>query len=81
MSTYLYLVCESHTPPIVADDESGQHLYDLPQIRSDLANRDLIAKVPRGPSTLLLEHPRRVRRSANTSAATRPARSMTHGEV
>ena len=39
MSTWLYLVCEDHNPPIVADDESGQHLYDLPQIRADVADR------------------------------------------
>ena len=39
MSTWLYLVCQDHNPPIVADDESGQHLYDLPQIRADVADR------------------------------------------
>ena len=44
MSTWLYLACDSHEPPLVADDESGQHLTDLPQIRADLANRDLIVK-------------------------------------
>jgi hypothetical protein len=37
VSTYLHLVCLDHTPPLVAEDESGQHLYDLPQIRADLA--------------------------------------------
>jgi hypothetical protein len=42
MSTYVYLVCRDHKPPLVADDESGQHLYDLPQIRADLANRDAL---------------------------------------
>ena len=40
MSTYLYLQCANHEPPIQADDESGQHLYDLEQIREDIANRD-----------------------------------------
>lgn len=44
MSTYLYLQCEEHDPPIVSDSEVGQHLYDLPQIREDLRNRDLIAR-------------------------------------
>lgn len=39
MSTYVYLQCLDHDPPLIAEDESGQHLYDLPQIRSDLANR------------------------------------------
>ena len=42
MSTYLYLRCESHNPPIENDDESGQHLYDLEQIWADLDNRDRI---------------------------------------
>ena len=37
MSTYLHLVCLDHTPPLIAEDESGQHLTDLPQIRADLA--------------------------------------------
>jgi hypothetical protein len=40
--TDLYLVCEDHDPPLKADDESGQHLYDLDQIRADIANRERI---------------------------------------
>lgn len=40
MSTYLYLVCRDHDPVLVADEESGQHLYDLDQIRQDIANPD-----------------------------------------
>lgn len=43
MSTYVYLRCEDHDPPLKADEESGQHLYDLPQIRADIANRDALA--------------------------------------
>lgn len=43
MSTYLYLRCESHNPPLENGDESGQHLYDLEQIWADLDNRDRIA--------------------------------------
>lgn len=39
MSTYIYLECLDHEPPLKAEGESGQHLYDLPQIRADLANR------------------------------------------
>lgn len=41
MSTYLYLTCLSHNPPLRApyEGESGQHLSDLPQIQLDLANR------------------------------------------
>jgi hypothetical protein len=42
MSTYIYLQCLDHTPPLKASDESGQHLYDLPQIRADIANRERI---------------------------------------
>lgn len=42
MSTWVYLECLDHDPPLRSDGESGQHLTDLPQIRSDIANRDLI---------------------------------------
>lgn len=42
MSTYIYLRCDSHTPPIEAGSESGQHLYDLEQIWADIKNRDRI---------------------------------------
>lgn len=47
MSTYLYLRCEDHTPPLVAREESGQHLYDLPNIRADIADREAIVRVAR----------------------------------
>lgn len=40
MSTYIHLVCVAHDPPLHADDESGQHLYDLPQLRQDVADRE-----------------------------------------
>ena len=39
MSNYLRLVCLDHNPPIRSREESGQHLYDLPQIREDVASR------------------------------------------
>ena len=29
MSTWLYLECLDHDPPLTADEEPGQHLYDL----------------------------------------------------
>lgn len=49
MSTWLYLVCLDHTPPLVSEEEVGQHLYDLPQIRADLADRDrIVANVAAG---------------------------------
>jgi len=40
VSTYLYLVCLDHTPPLKAAAESGQHMYDLPQIQADIAARE-----------------------------------------
>lgn len=43
MSTWLYLRCESHDPPLENDGESGQHLYDLEQIWADIKHRDRIA--------------------------------------
>lgn len=42
MSTYIYLLCRDHNPAIQADGESGQHLSDLPQLRQDIADRDVI---------------------------------------
>lgn len=45
MSTYVYLVCLDHNPPLVSEGESGQHLYDLPTIRADIADRDAIVKL------------------------------------
>lgn len=69
MSTYLYVACLDHDPPITAYEESGQHLYDLPQIRADIANRDALAEAwrddvqPRGYYRLhtvafLVAHPK-----------------------
>lgn len=43
MSTYIYLRCQNHTPPLEAEDESGQHLYDLPRIRQELIDRKTLA--------------------------------------
>jgi len=37
MSTWMYLRCDSHLPPIVSEDEVGQHTSDLPRIRAELA--------------------------------------------
>lgn len=43
MSTYVHLVCLDHNPPLVAADESGQHLSDLPRIRREIADREALA--------------------------------------
>lgn len=40
MSTWLYLECLNHDPPLRSDGEVGQHLYDLPRIREDISNRE-----------------------------------------
>ena len=42
MSNYLYLRCENHNPPLRAEEESGQHLYDLPVIRADIREREAL---------------------------------------
>lgn len=44
MSTYIYLLCLDHDPPLQAEDESGQHLYDLPRIRAEIADREALAE-------------------------------------
>ena len=45
MSTYLYLECLDHDPPLSSNDEVGQHLYDLPRIRREIADRELFVKM------------------------------------
>ena len=45
MSTYLYLECHAHQPPITSDGEVGQHLYDLPAIREYIKHRAALAEV------------------------------------
>ena len=45
MSTYLYLTCLDHDPPLRAESESGQHLYDLPDIRTDIRDRDALVRL------------------------------------
>ena len=47
MSTYLYLECLEHDPPLSSDGEVGQHLYDLKRIRQEIAERDLIVALAR----------------------------------
>lgn len=43
MSTYMYLECQDHTPPLTSDGEVGQHHYDLPRICDEISKRDLFA--------------------------------------
>lgn len=69
MSTYLYLVCPLHEPPLRSADEVGQHLSDLPTIRDYIADRQALAaamenwKIPsseyfrRAAATFLQAHP------------------------
>lgn len=45
MSNYLYLTCEAHNPPLRAENESGQHYYDLPRIRDEIRTRKEIARI------------------------------------
>jgi hypothetical protein len=51
VSNYVRLVCFDHDPPLIADDESGQHLSDLDQIRADIAMPidELISAVDTAP--------------------------------
>ena len=44
MSTYVYLQCLDHEPPLCSDGEVGQHLYDLPDVRKYIALRDLFVE-------------------------------------
>lgn len=44
MSTWFYLQCENHDPPIRAARESGQHYRDLQQIFAALDNRDTVIR-------------------------------------
>lgn len=44
MSTYLYLECKCHNPPLRSDDV-GQHLYDLPRIRKEIKHRALFSAI------------------------------------
>lgn len=57
VSTYLYLVCPAHETPVRAVEESGQHYYDLPQIRFDWLRREhWLAYIDRFPGTLTREY-------------------------
>jgi hypothetical protein len=55
MSTYMYLQCLEHDPPLRSNGEVGQHAYDLKDIRKYIANREAIcalleADIPIGNS-------------------------------
>lgn len=68
MSTWLYLECRSHKPFLQADDESGQHLHNLDQIRSDIKHRDDLIDVTEDG----WEHPDRYRMNTARFLAAHP---------
>lgn len=45
MSTYLYLECKDHDPPLTSNGEVGQHTYDLDDIRRLLLQREAIVNL------------------------------------
>ena len=44
VSTWLYLECLDHSPVLVSEGAVGQHLYDLPRIRGEIARREEFLK-------------------------------------
>lgn len=53
MSTWMYLACDSHDEPVQAEEESGQHYYDLPTIRFNWLRRGhWLPYIDRFPGTL-----------------------------
>ena len=44
MSTYLYLQCLDHDPPLRSEGEVGQHMTDLPFVRVCIKERNDLAK-------------------------------------
>lgn len=58
MSTYLYLRCSAHEPPLLSADEVGQHLRDLDRITGWIAERDALVATHRdhSPSDYFLAH-------------------------
>lgn len=45
ISTYIYLECLDHDPPLRAEQESGQHLSDMDMIMNDVKNRDFLVSM------------------------------------
>lgn len=45
MSTYMYLECLEHDPPIRSDSEVGQHTYDLRDIQEYVARREELVSI------------------------------------
>ncbi len=56
MSTYLYLECQDHKPPMRSDGEVGQHLSDLPHIRQEITERDLFVALARSEIDFSYDH-------------------------
>lgn len=42
VSTYMYLECQDHDPPLLSYDEVGQHRYDLPRIWDQIRGCDQV---------------------------------------
>jgi hypothetical protein len=56
MSTYVYLECLDHDPPLTSNGEVGQHLSDLPQVRKMIAQREAIVAIMRTDAPINYEH-------------------------
>lgn len=56
VSTYLYLECRAHNPPLSSHGEVGQHLHDLPRIRREIAERNLFVALARADVDHTFDH-------------------------
>lgn len=56
MSTYIYLECLDHDPPLSSDGEVGQHLYDLPDIRKMIEQRDFYCELMKRDLPVSFDH-------------------------
>lgn len=78
MSTWMYLVCPSHEAPVKSDGESGQHTYDVPQVRFDWLRRDhWLQYIDRFPDTLTRDYDHLSYFQRNTFAFLRDHRDCT----
>lgn len=40
MSTYLYIECTDHDPPLISRREAGQHLRNIPDVLKEIRTRE-----------------------------------------